>query len=66
MAGLASRLCLNKHCDLMVSSHWRLSSNGPLKDRPGVKAAVQRSSRYVAHRFSLARGVPALSASRAR
>jgi len=47
MAGLASRLCLNKHCDLMVSSHWTLSSNGPLKDRPGVKAAVQRSSRYV-------------------
>jgi hypothetical protein len=41
MAGLASRLCLIKHCDHVVSSHWRLSSKGPLNTL-GVRAPVQR------------------------
>ena len=39
VAGLASRLCLIKHCDHVVSSHWRLSSKGPLNTL-GVRAPV--------------------------
>jgi hypothetical protein len=36
VAGLASRLCLIKHCDRLASSHWRPSSSGPLNTL-GVK-----------------------------
>ena len=48
MAGLASRLCLIKHCDHVVSSHWRLSSKRPLNTL-GVRASVQRSAVNVVH-----------------